>query len=85
VLPFLRKLFNILFRNGEFPTQWATSVIKPIFKKGDSENPSNYRGIALIDVLSKLYIYINYYQETDIVYISIFQIVRISGRLQSRI
>jgi len=40
----------------EFPTQWVNSVIIPIFKKGDRENPSNYRGIALSDVLSKLYI-----------------------------
>jgi len=31
-------LFNILYRNGEFPTQWAKSVIIPIFKKGDHEN-----------------------------------------------
>ena len=38
LLPFLRKLFNRLFRNGEIPTQWASSVIIPIFKKGDSEN-----------------------------------------------
>ena len=31
-------LFNILYRNGEFPTQWAKSVIIPIFKMGDHEN-----------------------------------------------
>ena len=37
---------------GEFPTQWANSIIISIFKKGDSENPSNYRGITLMGVLS---------------------------------
>ena len=73
LLPFLRNSFNRLFRDGEFPTQWATFII-PIFKKGDRENPSNYRGIALIDVLSKLSIYQ-----------VLTKIVRISDRLQSRI
>ena len=73
LLPFLRNSFHRLFRNGEFPTQWATFII-PIFKKGDRKNPSNYRGIALIDVLSKLSIYQ-----------VLTKIVRISDRLQSRI
>ena len=50
------KLFNRLFRNGKFSTQWANFAIIPIFKKGDSENPSNYIGIAIIGLLSKLYI-----------------------------
>ena len=37
---------------GEFPTQWANSIIISIFKKGDSVTDSNYRGITLMGVLS---------------------------------
>jgi hypothetical protein len=56
LLPFINRLFNRLFALGEFPESWAKSVIIPLHKKGSYTNPNNYRGIALLDVLSKLYI-----------------------------
>lgn len=56
LLPFIIKLFNRLFTNGEFPKAWAKSIIVPIHKKGCIHSPNNYRGIALFDVLCKLYI-----------------------------
>ncbi|UYV61968.1 hypothetical protein LAZ67_1007216 [Cordylochernes scorpioides] len=40
---------------GHYPTIWTKSIIHPIFKSGDKDNPSNYRGIALISNLSKLF------------------------------
>lgn len=52
---FLTKLFNRLFENGEYPKSWGEGIIVPIFKGGDLEDPKNYRGITLINVISKIY------------------------------
>ena len=45
ITPFLTKLFNQLFDNGIFSEEWSRSVLIPLFKKGDANNPENYRGI----------------------------------------
>ena len=44
------------FISGTFPRAWSTSIIIPVHKKGCTNNPDNYRGIALVDLLSKIYI-----------------------------
>ncbi|UYV83678.1 SETMAR [Cordylochernes scorpioides] len=36
-------------------SMWSKTIIQPIFKNGDPNAPSNYRGIALISNLSKLF------------------------------
>lgn len=64
LLPFIKKLFNRLYGTGEFPSSWTTSIIVPLFKKRQVINPDNYRGIALIDIFSKLYISILTTRET---------------------
>ena len=56
LLPYVKKLFNRLYCNGEFPESWSKSVIIPLHKKGNLNNPDNYRGIALLDIFSKIYI-----------------------------
>jgi hypothetical protein len=56
LLPFLCRLFNRLFSKGEFPDKWTQTVIIPLHKKGDVNSANNYRGIALLDVVSKVYI-----------------------------
>ena len=33
LLPYLRKLFNRLFTNKEFPKAWSKSILIPIYKK----------------------------------------------------
>ena len=58
VVDFLLQLFNHLFDNGLFPVEWSKSIIIPIYKKGDKNNPDNYRGVALTSVVSKAYTYI---------------------------
>ena len=58
VVDFLVTLFNALFENGTFPTEWSKSIIVPIHKKGDINNPDNYRGVALTSVVSKVYTHI---------------------------
>ena len=52
VLDFFVKFFNALFEKGVFPERWTESVVLPPFKKGDANNPNNYRGISLCDASS---------------------------------
>ena len=55
IIPFFVKLFNTLFDKGSFPEEWTESIILPIYKKGDVNNPKNYRGISLCNISSKLF------------------------------
>eukprot|EP00745_Piridium_sociabile_P034171 TRINITY_DN58732_c0_g1_i3.p1 TRINITY_DN58732_c0_g1~~TRINITY_DN58732_c0_g1_i3.p1 ORF type:complete len:233 (+),score=10.78 TRINITY_DN58732_c0_g1_i3:3-701(+) len=55
IIPFLIKLFNKLYDNGYFPDDWTRSVIVPLLKKGDANNPDNYRGISLLSSISKVF------------------------------
>jgi hypothetical protein len=51
----LCPLFNRFFLEG-FPRRLSTSVLIPIYKgKGDTAEPSNFRGISITPILSKLY------------------------------
>ena len=51
----LTELFNAMFDKGVFPTIWNTSVILPIYKRGDPSIPDNYRGISLNSTFSKVF------------------------------
>ncbi|UYV68014.1 hypothetical protein LAZ67_5002796 [Cordylochernes scorpioides] len=51
----LKNIFNRIINSGSYPLIWSKSIIHPIFKSGDRDNSSNYRGIALISNLSKLF------------------------------
>ncbi len=55
ILPFLIKLFNLLYSTGIFPEKWAECMIKPLFKGGSPFDPSDYRGISLTSCLGKLF------------------------------
>ena len=37
------------------PRQWREELIINLFKKGDREDPGNYRGITLLSVVGKLF------------------------------
>ena len=54
-LPQLCIIFNRILASGFFPTQWSDAVIIPVFKKGDPDDPKNYRGISLISCFCKLF------------------------------
>ena len=54
-MPLLVRLFNRLFNCGEFPLAWSCAIIVPLHKKGDINNPTNYRGISLLDIFGKIY------------------------------
>lgn len=55
VIEFLTKLFNKIFDSGIYPNEWAKAIVVPIFKKGDANQPDNYRGISLINTACKCY------------------------------
>ena len=48
-------VFNAILKSGKYPTVWQNSLITPVFKSGDNEDPQNYRGVALADCLSKIF------------------------------
>ncbi|KAI5730836.1 hypothetical protein M8J77_000566 [Diaphorina citri] len=62
--PILATLFNKSLEVGVFPSSWKTAVVVPIFKKGSKFDVSNYRPVALLPVLSKVFeklVFINLY------------------------
>ena len=55
LLPILCKLFHNILDTGNFPEIWVKSVIVPVYKKGDVDEPSNYRGISLVSHVGKFF------------------------------
>ncbi|EFJ39785.1 hypothetical protein VOLCADRAFT_34727, partial [Volvox carteri f. nagariensis] len=52
--PCLTVLFNRIY-GAEYPREFTTSTLSPIFKKGGESCCDNYRGIAVGGPLCKLY------------------------------
>lgn len=51
----LFKLFEISFKTGYFPRIWKKSFLTPIHKSGKRTKVENYRGIAILSVIPKLF------------------------------
>ncbi|KAK9696007.1 hypothetical protein QE152_g32179 [Popillia japonica] len=47
-------LINLSFRTGRFPRAFKNSKVVPIFKKGDSAEPKNYRPISVLGIFGKI-------------------------------
>ena len=56
--PILVKIFNVVFSSECYPKSWSEGVITPIHKKGNLDDVNNYRGITLINIMSKIYSHI---------------------------
>jgi len=51
----LTMLFNRSLTEGKFPTQWKLANVTAIFKKNDSSEAKNYRPVALLSCLGKIF------------------------------
>ena len=51
----LSLLFNLSLSKSEFPMQWKTASVMPLFKKGDTSAISNYRPISLLSAVGKVF------------------------------
>ena len=51
----LLSLLNKIFSNHLYPSNWAVNFLKPIFKKGETDDTDNYRGLAIGSALAKLF------------------------------
>ena len=41
----LNSTFNRILSSGKYPSEWCLGYICPIYKKGNKEDPLNYRGL----------------------------------------
>lgn len=51
----LHILFNICLKSGVVPDVWKVSKIRPIYKKGDKDDISNFRAITIVSNFCKLF------------------------------
>ena len=59
------KYFNKLFSSGSYPVEWTKAIIVPFHKKSYINDVDNYRGISLLNVLSKVFTHIVNRRVTD--------------------
>jgi hypothetical protein len=55
LLPTLTRLFEMIYLQKTIPDQWKISKITPIFKKGNKNQIENYRPIANLCSISKVF------------------------------
>ena len=49
----LTCVFNLCIMTNTFPNAFKIAKVIPLYKSGDSVNPSNYRSISIVSVLAK--------------------------------
>ena len=59
------EICNLSIKSRVFPDLWKLVKLKPIFKKGSRVDPSNYRPISLLPLISKIFEKIVHYQMID--------------------
>ena len=55
LIQLITLILNILYNTSTFPEQWSEGIVIPIYKKGDTCAPSNYRPITLLSCVSKVF------------------------------
>ncbi len=51
----LTHLFNQCITENVFPDTWKLANVTPVYKKGNSDDPSNYRPISVTSAISKIF------------------------------
>ena len=51
----LGKLYALIWKEECVAMKWREGLIVSLFKKGDKEDPGNYRGITLLSVVGKVF------------------------------
>lgn len=49
------KLFNLVLDSYYYPSSWTTGIIVPIFKSGNTSDPSTYLEITLSNCIGKVF------------------------------
>jgi hypothetical protein len=52
--PHIKGIFNGVIQD-DFPGEWTTNVVIPLFKNGDINNPSNYRTIMVNPLMGNIF------------------------------
>ena len=52
--PAITHIVNLSIGESRFPSLWKTSKVVPLFKKGDTVSPKNYRPVSLLPITSKI-------------------------------
>lgn len=55
LLPVIHAIVKEVFQSGAFPSSWAEAAVSAVFKKGDRAVMDNYRGIAVGNVMGKVF------------------------------
>ena len=56
LLSFTCSFFNFILSSGLIPDDWCIGMIMPLYKrKGQRDDPNNFRGIALLSCFGKLF------------------------------
>ena len=48
-------MYGVVWTEESIPKQWRQGLIVSLYKKGKAEDPGNYRGITLLNVVGKLF------------------------------
>ena len=51
----LGTLYALIWKEECVSMKWREGLIVSLFKKGDKEDPGNYRGITLLSVVGKVF------------------------------
>lgn len=62
---YLLNMFNVILEEETIPNSWATISLSFLHKKGSKDNPNNYRPIALLNHITKLFTTIIYNRLND--------------------
>ena len=54
ITPTLTSIINLCYKTSTFPDSMKVAIVRPIYKKDDKNDISNYRPISLLPILSKI-------------------------------